>query len=96
MLGDLRRLAEDRGGQDGAIRRYTTLLLSEIDHHHSNEDDLLWPVIERTAGQAVDLAFFTDDHIALETILTRCRAVLAKDLTQLRKALGELHEMLAE
>ncbi len=96
MLGDLRRLAEDRGGQDAAIRRYTTLLLSEIHHHHTNEDDLLWPVIERTAGQAVDLALFTDDHLALQTILTRCTAALAGDLAQLRKALGELHEMLAE
>ncbi|MGW4797272.1 hemerythrin domain-containing protein [Nonomuraea sp. NPDC004297] len=96
MLGDLRRLAEDHGGGDAAIRRYATLLLFEVDHHHTNEDDLLWPVIERAAGRAVDLAPFTDDHLALEAVLARCRAALTGDLKRLRQSLGELHAMLVE
>jgi hypothetical protein len=62
---DLRRLAAclaeiaGRGSspsQARAIGRYTAALLAEIRAHHENEDEVLWPVIAATAGQAVDLA----------------------------------------
>jgi iron-sulfur cluster repair protein YtfE (RIC family) len=39
-----------------AIWRYTAALLTEIRTHHQNEDEILWPVLAATAGQAVDLA----------------------------------------
>ncbi|MFI6299033.1 hemerythrin domain-containing protein [Nonomuraea sp. NPDC050790] len=97
MLADLRRLTDllARPGALGvartaAMRGYVSSLLVEIDHHHANEDDLLWPIIERTAGRAVDLSLFTDDHEALEPLLRRCReavpghpATLGAELTGL-------------
>jgi iron-sulfur cluster repair protein YtfE (RIC family) len=48
-----------------AIWRYTAALLAEIRTHHQNEDEILWPVLAATAGQAVDLAPLTDDHQAI-------------------------------
>ncbi|MFD1536526.1 protein kinase domain-containing protein [Nonomuraea guangzhouensis] len=97
MLTDLRRLIEllARPAQLGdprsrAVRGYTAALLTEIDHHHANEDDLLWPVIERAAGQAVDLTPYTDGHQALDPLLDRCRAALTGDLGALGRQLGEL------
>ncbi|MFB4286406.1 hemerythrin domain-containing protein [Nonomuraea sp. ATR24] len=96
MLADLRRLAAAcaRGGRDGPVRAYTAALLTEVHHHHANEDDLLWPVIERTAGHAVDLSPYTDDHQALGPVLDRCRAALDRDLAALGHALTELLELL--
>ncbi|MFI6599871.1 hemerythrin domain-containing protein [Nonomuraea sp. NPDC050536] len=83
MLGDLRRLTAllsgpvvIRGERLTAMRRYTASLLLEIHHHHVNEDELLWPLIERTAGQAVDLSPFTDDHETLAPLLEACRRAL--------------------
>lgn len=103
MLADLRRLTEllsgpapITGARAGAVRRYTACLLVEIDHHHGNEDDILWPIIENTAGQAVDLSPFTDDHEALEPVLDRCRRALTAGRPALAKALAELHDLLDE
>ncbi|MGI5291977.1 hemerythrin domain-containing protein [Nonomuraea polychroma] len=96
MLGDLRRLAKDDGGQDQAVRRYVANLLVDIHHHHAVEDEVLWPIIERTAGQAVDLVPFSEDHHEVEALLARCRAALSGDLAGLRRGLGELYELLAE
>jgi hypothetical protein len=71
---DLRRLAAclgqiaasgAPGSRSHAIWRYTAALLAQIRTHHQNEDEILWPVIAATAGQAIDLAPLTDDHQAL-------------------------------
>ncbi|HUR07151.1 MAG TPA: hemerythrin domain-containing protein [Nonomuraea sp.] len=103
ILTDLRRLtellartAELGGARDRAVRGYAASLLTEVGHHHANEHDLLWPVIERAAGQAVDLAPYTDDHQALGPLLDRCRAALTGDLGALGRELGELLELLGE
>lgn len=83
---DLRRLAAclaeiaGRGAppsQARAIGRYTAALFAEIRRHHENEDDILWPVIAATAGQAVDLAPLTDDHQAIKAVTGRARQALA-------------------
>jgi len=83
---DLRRLAvclaeiAGRGAppaQARAIGRYTAALLAEICRHHEDEDDILWPMIAATAGQAVDLAPLTDDHQAIEATVGRARQALA-------------------
>jgi iron-sulfur cluster repair protein YtfE (RIC family) len=83
---DLRRLAAclaqiaGRGAppsQARAIGRYTAALLAEIIAHHENEDEVLWPVIAATAGQAVDLAPLTDDHRAIEAAVGRASQALA-------------------
>jgi hemerythrin-like domain-containing protein len=83
---DLRRLAvcldeiARRGvppSQARAIGRYTAALLTEIRAHHENEDEILWPAIAATAGQAVDLAPLTDDHRAIEAAVGRASQALA-------------------
>jgi iron-sulfur cluster repair protein YtfE (RIC family) len=103
MLADLRRLSEllgsaapISGGRNEAARAYAASILTEVHHHHANEDDLLWPVVERTAGQAVDLSPYTDDHQALGPVLDRCHAALNGDRRDLGRALADLLGLLDE
>jgi iron-sulfur cluster repair protein YtfE (RIC family) len=108
---DLRRLAASLAeiaghgappSQVRAIARYTAALLAEIRAHHENEDEILWPVIAATAGQAVDLAPLTDDHRAIETAAGRASRALASFRAQpgapaeLYASLTELRDMLDE
>jgi hemerythrin-like domain-containing protein len=108
---DLRRLAAclaettGRGAppsQARAIGRYTAALLAEIRAHHENEDEVLWPVIAATAGQAVDLAPLTDDHRAIEAAVGRASLALASFRAQprahadLRASVTGLRDMLDE
>jgi iron-sulfur cluster repair protein YtfE (RIC family) len=60
-----------------AIRRYTAALLAEILAHHRGEDDIIWPVIAATAGQAVDLTPLTDDHQAIGAAARRVNQAVA-------------------
>ncbi|MEV1241852.1 hemerythrin domain-containing protein [Nonomuraea sp. NPDC050022] len=103
MLTDLRRLAElltgpaELGAAKGrAVRGYTASLLTQVDHHHANERELLWPAIERAAGQSVDLTAYTTGHQAFGPLLERCRAALSGDPGALGRELGELLEPLEE
>ncbi|SEG93439.1 Hemerythrin HHE cation binding domain-containing protein [Nonomuraea solani] len=103
MLTDLRRLTGLLGGdgpltghRERAARRYAASILVEVHHHHANEDDVLWPIVERTAGRAVDLSPYTDDHEALGPVLDQCRAALGGDRRSLARALGELLDLLDE
>ncbi|MEQ4723096.1 hemerythrin domain-containing protein [Nonomuraea sp. B19D2] len=103
MLADLRRLTDLLGGAGPllgarlwATRAYAAAILTEVHDHHANEDELLWPIIERTAGHAVDLSPYNDDHQALGPILDRCRAALGRDRHELEWALGVLLHMLDE
>ncbi|WP_433065521.1 hemerythrin domain-containing protein [Dactylosporangium sp. CS-033363] len=116
MRGDARRFADvTRAIADGlipatparakAIHRYLTSLCDGIHHHHQAEDDVLWPVLQATAGAEVDLAELTDDHAQLDPLLDRIRqqsaalantpsdpaaaARLADSLTTLRDLLDE-------
>ncbi|GAA4191540.1 hemerythrin domain-containing protein [Microbispora amethystogenes] len=84
MRGDLHRLrtaAEDLdagrrradGARAAAIARYAEDVCAAIHHHHSREDEIVWPVIERSAGAAVDLADLSDDHSELDPLLDRVR-----------------------
>ena len=108
---DLRRLAAclaqvaARGAppsQARAIGRYTATLLVEIRAHHENEDQVLWPVIAATAGQAVDLAPLTDDHRAIEAAVGRASQALASFRAQphthaeLPASVADLRDMLDE
>jgi hemerythrin-like domain-containing protein len=110
-LGDLlTRLAAPAGGLDSrraaAIADYLDDLCESIHHHHSAEDDVLWPVLERTAGAHVDLTELSDDHAVLDPKLHRVRAgaralraegrvpaALAADFGDLRDT---LHEHIAD
>jgi iron-sulfur cluster repair protein YtfE (RIC family) len=103
MLADLRRLSglldattPMSGGRLAAARTYSASILTEVHHHHANEDDLLWPVIAQTAGQAVDLSPYTDDHQALGPVMDRCRAALDGGRRELGRALAELLAFLDE
>ncbi len=113
MLRDLDRLGELTGRLAGsravldrrraaAIADYLDDLCDSIHHHHSAEDDVLWPVLERSAGAHVDLTELTDDHAVLEPKLRRVRAgaaslrttgtvpaALAADTADLRDTLHE-------
>ncbi|WP_250038216.1 hemerythrin domain-containing protein [Paractinoplanes maris] len=113
MLRDLDRLAglTERlvaGGtrlepkRAAAIADYLTDFCDSIHHHHSAEDEVLWPVLERAAGAHVDLTELTDDHAVLDPKLARVRsgaaalkagrtvsAELAADLADLRDTLHE-------
>jgi hemerythrin-like domain-containing protein len=77
MRGDTRRLADvmDKlatgdehadAARLNAIARFATKLCDGIHHHHHAEDNVLWPVIVRSAGAEVDLS---DDHVRLDALL---------------------------
>ena len=59
-----------------AIVQYALAVLHEITCHHEREDDVLWPVIVASAGDAVDLAPLSEDHTVLHTVLARAAAAL--------------------
>ena len=101
------RLAEiaDRGpspSQARAISRYTAALLTQIRARHRGEEEILWPVIAATAGQAVDLTPLTDDHQAIDAAVGRASQALASfraglgTAAELRASVSELGEMLDE
>lgn len=85
MLADLLRLTDlavavrDRdvictAARAGAISRYVELVCDSIHHHHTTEDTVLWPVIQASAGEQLDLSELTDDHKALDPRLDQLRA----------------------
>ncbi len=116
MLRDARRLTAlaeslaagtttaDRA-RAAAIRDYVADFCDSVHHHHSAEDDVLWPVLAASAGPHVDLAELSDDHAALDPSLARVRAAagafaarpssedaataLAVELAELRDVLDE-------
>ena len=110
-MGDLTKgLAESRKQLDRkratAIADYLDDLCESIHHHHSAEDDVLWPVLEASAGAHVDLTELSDDHSVLDPKLHRVRAgagalradgvvtaALAADLADIRDT---LHEHIAD
>ncbi|MGW4369257.1 hemerythrin domain-containing protein [Nocardia takedensis] len=62
MLRDLDRCAVPAAGALGAplerkraaaVADYLTDLCDSIHHHHSAEDEVLWPVLERSVGAHV-------------------------------------------
>lgn len=112
MLADLRRLTglamavRDRDvictpGHARAISHYIELLCDSIHHHHTTEDTVLWPLIQASVGDHLDLSELTDDHAALEPRLNQLRARAAAFRLSMgdRKVAGlmglELAELLA-
>ncbi|MEV0001500.1 hemerythrin domain-containing protein [Micromonospora sp. NPDC050980] len=87
MRADTRRLADllnrvatgqityDRR-RAGALRTYVSLLCDGVHHHHRMEDEVLWPVLARSASGEIDLRELSDDHAALEPVLTETRAAV--------------------
>ncbi|AQA21714.1 hemerythrin HHE cation binding domain protein [Rhodococcus sp. MTM3W5.2] len=56
-----------------AVASYVELFATSIHHHHTVEDDVLWPLIVGAAGAHVDLTELTDDHQALDPTLEDLR-----------------------
>jgi hemerythrin-like domain-containing protein len=88
-----------------SLARYIDLLCDSIHHHHTVEDEVLWPIIEASAGGYIDLTELTEDHAALDPRLDRVRALAASfrmsgghniAAIPLKAALAELHTMLGE
>ena len=92
-------------GRARAIARYTELMCDSIHHHHTVEDEVLWPVIDASAGHMIDLTELTEDHAALDPRLDvirrranafrvtegdhRTATLLAAELSNLRALLTE-------
>jgi len=109
MLADLRRLTglamavRDRDvicspGRARAISRYIELLCDSIHHHHTTEDAVVWPVIQASVGDHLDLSELTDDHAALDPRVNQLRARAAAFRVSMgdRKIAGLLGLELAE
>ncbi|MFC4118255.1 hemerythrin domain-containing protein [Nonomuraea zeae] len=113
MRADSRRLAtvmnEIAAGEQqasparlAAINEFAAGLCTGIHHHHRAEDDILWPVIVRSAGAEVDLSDLSDDHAALDPLMeeiTATAATLGTDAAaprRLAKALTTLADLLDE
>lgn len=85
-----------------AITRYVALMCESIHHHHTMEDDVLWPIIESSAAGLVDLTELTDDHATLDPRLDRPRTVAtafarsgdAELARPLAAGLADLHRLL--
>ena len=101
-IGEGRQRCSTRRAQ--AIARYTDLLCESIHHHHTVEDTVLWPVIDASAKDIVDLTELTEDHAALDPRLEiighranafrvagdrRTAALLGAELADLRNLLTE-------
>ena len=62
--------------QATAFRTYVRYVVDEIERHHQGEDNVGWPIIVASAGDAVDLAPLTGDHEELDPLLHHLRAVM--------------------
>jgi hemerythrin-like domain-containing protein len=89
----------------GAIVDYLVQLCASIHHHHTIEDDVVWPILTASAGSAVDVHDLQDDHNQLDQLLATLKtrtAAFARDepgtgaAAQLADTLGHAHELLSE
>ncbi|WP_214109602.1 hemerythrin domain-containing protein [Acrocarpospora catenulata] len=80
MRGDLHRLvalteAASTGqttftpARAAALAAYIGQVRHAIHVHHTREDEIVWPLLERSAGAAVDLADLSEDHSVLDPLL---------------------------
>lgn len=113
MINDVGRLAELLAAvADGAhtcahpkdVTRYIHLLCESIHHHHTVEDEVLWPIVTASAGSFVDLSELTDDHAALDPRLDRITSLATAfekapgptTAAPLATALADLHQLVCE
>jgi len=87
-----------------ALAGYVRDFADSVHHHHTVEDEILWPVLVESAGPHVDLTELSDDHAALHPMLARLRSAADSyrarpgedTATALATALGELRDTLTE
>lgn len=85
--------------QVAAISEYVHLFADSIHHHHTTEDDVLWPKVVASVGPHIDLSDLTEDHEALDPLLDELRAAadgLPDSLPRLTAALVQLKYELDE
>ncbi|MHA3022920.1 hemerythrin domain-containing protein [Mycobacterium sp. BMJ-28] len=113
MITDVGRLANllaavARGAHTCAhpreVARYIRLLCESIHHHHTVEDEVLWPIVTASAGSFVDLSELADDHAALDPRLDRITSLAVAfqkapgrpTAAPLAAALADLHQLVCE
>ena len=111
MLADVARLttraeelAAGAPGDPAAVGGYVRDFADSVHHHHSVEDEILWPVLVESAGAHIDLTELSDDHAALDPMLARLRSAAdafaarpgEDTATALATALAELRDTLTE
>ncbi|WP_459956064.1 hemerythrin domain-containing protein [Nocardia sp. IFM 10818] len=86
-----------------AVTDYLLLLCDSIHHHHTIEDEVLWPLLRATAGDAVDVRELEDDHAQLDPLLDDIRSSARAFATarsgsaaRLGGQLARLHTVLSE
>ncbi|MGY1709061.1 hemerythrin domain-containing protein [Geodermatophilus sp. SYSU D00758] len=92
------------GERADAVARYVRDWADSVHHHHTVEDEVLWPVLAASAGPHVDLTELSDDHAALDPALARLRAAAdafrarpgADTATAMGAELAELRDSLTE
>ncbi|GIF47214.1 hemerythrin HHE cation binding domain-containing protein [Asanoa ferruginea] len=106
MRSDTRRLAELLSGvaagqiaydrrRATALRTYVRLLCDGIHHHHRMEDEVLWPVLRRSAGAEIDLRELSDDHAALDPVLDEVRVAADELAAAFTSDAGRVHAVAA-
>ncbi|MEV7011188.1 hemerythrin domain-containing protein [Streptosporangium sp. NPDC051022] len=112
MRGEVRRLAvlaaelaDGRQAVDAvrarAVATFVTEMCTSIHHHHVTENEVLWPVIERSAGVKANLRDLRADHYRLDPLLAETNGqaivfVLTRDASALTTSLTRLADMLDE
>jgi hypothetical protein len=99
MVRDLALIAEAaRSNPDStrtrALFSYSARLLELIDHHHSGEDEVLWPLLKSRGAPQESLDALQSEHAELHTVLENLRA--ATELAELADAAERTREVLAE
>ncbi|WP_040706268.1 hemerythrin domain-containing protein [Nocardia takedensis] len=56
-----------------AIAEYLNLLCDSIHHHHTVEDEHMWPILLAAAGLAIVVDELEDDHVQLDALLHTLR-----------------------
>lgn len=87
--------------QARALAKYTDQLLHLIEHHHTGEDDVLWPELAKRGADAEALELMAAEHGELAGLLKQTAAAAA-DLTsdssaaqRLSAAASDTHALLA-
>lgn len=81
MVRDLDRVARSAGKletnpdvqQMRALRKYTDRLLDAIEHHHTGEDEILWPLLRARGADRTALALMNEEHEELADLLAATR-----------------------
>jgi hypothetical protein len=98
MVRDLALIAEAaRSNPDStrtrALFSYSARLLELIDHHHTGEDDVLWPLLKSRGAPEESLDSLQAEHAELHGVLERLRA--ATELPELAAAATAAQDVLA-